>query len=178
MTTPAWLDVPPWMPLEAPLLGTEDNRSAHLLLDIVRQFDVERAPRYAPKDGRTWCKTFLWDVLSALDCGEVAAHWVDRSGVPTKPRTMGARETRANDVVQRLSHRLYSWREATPDEAYAHAELGRPAVVGWFNLNGGPGHVAIVLPGRVIAQAGKTNFVGRPLASGFGSLPVSFWTHP
>lgn len=178
MTTPAWLDVQPWLPVDPPLRGTEDDRSAHLLLDIVRQFDVEHAPRYAPRDGRTWCKTFLWDVLSALGCGEVAAHWVDRSGVPAKPGAMGAHETRANDVVQRLSHRLYSWREVSAADAYAHAELGRPAVAGWYNLNGGSGHVAIVLPGHVVGQAGKTNFVGRSLASGFGSLPVTFWTHP
>lgn len=178
MSTAAWLDVPPWRPVDPPLRGNEDDRSGHLLMDIVRQFDLERAARYAPKDGRTWCKTFLWDVLSALSCGQVAAHWVDRlpSGVPCPPGK--GFETRANDIVLRLSHRLYSWREVSADDAYAQAELGRPTVAGWFNRQGGPGHVALVIPGRLIAQAGAACFVGRPLASGFGDLPVTFWTHP
>lgn len=176
MTTPAWLEQPPWLPVDPPLKANEDQRSAALLHDIAVQFEVERAPRYARQGVRTWCKTYLWDALSALGCGEVAAHWVDRSGVPCPPGK--GFETRANDVVLRLSRRLYSWREVDSAEAYAQADLGRPVVCGWFNRSGGPGHVALVLPGRVIAQAGAENFVGRPVSAGFGGLPVSFFTHP
>lgn len=175
MKSPAWLDVPPWLPVDAPLKGNEDERSAALLHDIAAQFDVVNAARYQPKDGRTWCKTLLWDVLSALSCGEVAAHWVDRSGVPCPPGK--GFETRANDVVMRLTRRLYSWRSATADEAFANADSGRPSVVGWYNLNGGPGHVALVLPGRGIAQAGRVNLFGAPVSAGFGDLSVSYWTH-
>lgn len=176
MTSPAWLMQPPWMPVEAPIRGDEDNRSGHLLVDIAAQFDVTHAPRYQPMGERTWCKTYLWDVLSALGCCDVAAHWVDRAGTPVKPGAKGAQETRANDVVMRLGRQLYGWRHADEAAAYAHADSGRPAVAGWYN-RAGPGHVAIVLPGRVIAQAGRTNFFGRPLSHGFGSKPVSFFVH-
>jgi len=176
MTSPAWLDVPPWLPVDAPLKGNEDERSAHLLVDIAAQFDVVNAARYAPKpDGRTFCKTYLWDVLTALGCGEVAAHWVDRSGIPTAPGK--GFETRANDVVMNLGRGRYSWRQVDELAAYAHADSGRPAVAGWYNRQG-PGHVALVLPGHVIAQAGAVNFVGKPVAAGFGGKPVSYFIHP
>ena len=175
MTSPAWLMQPPWLPVSPPLTGSEDNRSAHHLVDVAAQFDVTQAPRYQPMGQRTWCKTYLWDVLSALGCGDVAAHWVDRAGAPVAPGK--GMETRANDVVMRLRRQLYGWRHADEDAAYAHADSGRPAVAGWYN-RAGPGHVAIVLPGRVIAQAGATNFFGRPVANGFGAKPVSFFVHP
>lgn len=177
MTSPAWLMQPPWMPVEAPIKGDEDNRSGHLLVDIAAQFDVAHAPRYQPMGERTFCNIYLWDVLSALGCCDVAAHWVDRAGTPVKPGAKGAQETRANDVVLRLGRQLYGWRHADEAAAYAHADSGRPTVAGWYN-RAGPGHVAIVLPGRVIAQAGRTNFFGRPLSHGFGSKPVSFFVHP
>lgn len=176
MSSPAWLMQPPWLPVDAPLKGDEDDRSAHLLVDVARQFEVETAPRYAPMGQRTWCKTYLWDVLTALGCCDVAAHWVDRAGTPMRPGAPGAMETRANDVVMRLGRQLYGWRQADEAAAYAHADAGRPAVAGWYN-RAGPGHVALVLPGRVIAQAGSTNFLGRPVAAGFGAKPVSFFTH-
>lgn len=177
MTSPDWLMQPPWLPVVAPLQGDEANRSAHHLVDVASQFDVVRAARYQPKEERTWCKTYLWDVLTALGCGDVAAHWVDRAGMPVKPGAKGSMETRANDVVMRLGRQLYGWRHAEESSAYAHADAGRPAVAGWYN-RAGPGHVALVLPGRVIAQAGATNFFGRPVAAGFGSKPVSFFVHP
>lgn len=177
MKSPAWLMQPPWMPVEAPIRGDEDNRSGHLLVDIAAQFDVTHAPRYQPMGERTFCNIYLWDVLSALGCCDVAAHWVDRAGTPVKPGAKGAQETRANDVVMRLGRQLYGWRHADEAAAYAHADSGRPAVVGWYN-RAGPGHVAIVLPGRVIAQAGAINFFGRPVSAGFGSKPVSFFVHP
>jgi hypothetical protein len=178
VSIPAWLEQPPWMPVDAPIKGDEDNRSAHLLVDIAAQFDVLRAPRYAAKDGRTWCKTYLWDVLSALGCGEVAAHWVDSSGVPVKPKAPGSRETRANEVVMRLGRNLYSWRAAEKLDAFQAAESGRPVVAGWFNKGAGSGHVALVLPGGTIAQAGATNLFGAPVSRGFGDLAVSFFVHP
>lgn len=165
---------PPWLPVSPPLTGSEDDRSAHLLVDIASQFDVVHAPRYAPKGERTWCKTYLWDVLTALGCGEVAAHWVDKAGTPTRPGV--GMETRANDVVMRLGRQLYGWRQADEAAAYAHADSGRPAVVGWYNRSG-PGHVALVLPGSVIAQAGATNFFARPVSHGFGGRAVSYFTH-
>jgi hypothetical protein len=173
---PAWLDVDPWKPVVAPLQGDARSRSAQSLESIAAQFDVVHTARYQPSaDGRTWCKTFLWDVLTALGCGEVAAHWVDPlTGQPCE--TGHGVETRANDVVMRLGRGMFGWRNSIELAAYARAELGYPTVVVWFN-RAGPGHVALVLPGKVIAQAGGHNLWRKPVTAGFGDRAVSYFTH-
>jgi hypothetical protein len=79
--------------------------------------------------------------------------------------------------------RQRGWAMVSEHAAHGCAEEGMLAVVGYFNRNGGPGHVAVVVPsldepGTWVAQAGGRCFSRGLLASGFGSLPVSFWVHP
>ncbi len=169
--TPSWLDGDWRQPVKAPLQGTKANRNPSLLEAIVAQHQVETAPRYQRRDvtgdgvPETFCNVFAKDVCRAL-------------GAPL-PETM-----KANELVTWLSGSVIcgtGWEPATAHVAQAMANEGMPALVGWFNRNGGSGHIAVVLPsagGVEIAQAGRTNFARGALARGFGDLTPSFFVHP
>ena len=170
--TPSWLDGDWRQPVKAPIQGTPANRSALLLEQIVIQHQVETAPRYQRRDvtgdgvPETFCNVYARDVCRAL-------------GVPL-PENM-----RANDLVAWLSGSVVcgtGWEPATAHVAQAMANEGMPALAGWFNRNGGSGHIAVVLPSSSptleIAQAGRTNFARGALARGFGDLSPSFFVHP
>lgn len=170
--TPAWQPKEQWLACVAPLTCGSFKRDPGLLKLIVEQFQVETSARYAPMPGVTWCNVFLWDVTRALGC-EVD-HW--RFG----------KETTANDLhawLQGDEAKRQGWRLVDKPTAEHRASVGFPTVVSHKNARG-PGHVAILVPGPTaassgpfIAQAGVSNSSCEPLAAGFGSLPVLFFTH-
>jgi hypothetical protein len=173
-----WLDRPQWEPVRAPRTNSVTNRSPAEYLAVVQQFDVVNANRYRPLLARTWCKTFVWDVLSAMGCGGVASHWVDsNTGKPGRPFSFGVHETQANDVVSRMSLSDYGWDCLTFEEAKNQADIGCPTIVGWHSKGVTSGHVAVMLPGGNIAQAGVVNFFDKPLKFGFGVRAVQFFSH-
>ena len=80
-----------WLPVDAPLRGRIGARTPEVLRLIVKQFDVERNPRYARSVGATWCNIFLWDVTRALcppidldkPVGEAVPHWIEVARILT-----------------------------------------------------------------------------------------------
>lgn len=169
---PDWLDRDWTVPVEAPLRSDASNRDADLLSSVVEQFRVGDCPRYQKRDitgdgkDETFCNAFLRDVLSALGC----------------PVPWGLR---ANQLVEWLASpagRERGWATVSEHAAHGLSNEGLVVVAGWFNRNGGPGHVALVIPageepGLFIAQAGAVNFARGPLSKGFGRLPVTFFAH-
>lgn len=176
----AWWTDEQWEAVTPPRTNGSDARSPAALLEVVAQFPVETATRYAPMPGATRCNTYAWDVTRALSC-EIP-HW------------LRGRELRANDLVQWLEGSLvghyplqgpaHGWREVDEHAAVARAGAGFPTVCTWRNPNPKlSGHIAIVMPsdasGRtMISQAGRSVLAYAPLANGFGSVkPIRFWTH-
>ena len=168
-----WLPADQWRAATPPV---QLPRSGTLLHIVVRQFDVERHARYAPKDGKTWCNIFVSDVTSALGCP--IPHWVTTAGRPSTHTEAGARELTANqtqDWLRELGVK-FGWRPAKADEAAERANGGFPTVATWKNP-AGSGHIAVCIPGG-IAQAGKENFNLGSLERGFGTgREILFFTH-
>lgn len=168
-----WLPEDYNRPAAAPIQSDRHTRSAELLELVVAQFRVEMHPRYARRDvtgdgsPETFCNAFARDVMMAL---HAQLPW----------------GLRANQLMQWLagdSGREHEWNQVTEHQAQAFAAEGFPVVGCWFNRNGGPGHIAIVVPSRGepgtwIAQAGRTNFARGQISRGFGTLPVTFFAHP
>lgn len=169
---PAWLDHDWTVPVDAPLKSNASNRDPDLLDAVVEQFRLGDCPRYQRRDitgdgvPETFCNAALRDMLSALGC----------------PVPWGMR---ANELVQWFASpagRERGWATVSEHAAHGLANEGLVVVAGWFNRNGGPGHVALVVPSRsepglYIAQAGKTNFSRGPVTKGFGTLPVTYFAH-
>ncbi|HYG58775.1 MAG TPA: hypothetical protein VD902_12020, partial [Symbiobacteriaceae bacterium] len=169
-------------PVEPPLTGFADNRSAALYDDIINQFAVGTNPRYAKRDlnqdGRidTFCNIFVWDVTSAMGA-EI-------------PHKVGDDELDANETCDWLANQgpANGWRAVFAEEAQAFANEGLPVVAAWDSGGRGAGHVAIVRPGEYdqaagprIAQAGGTNFNDGTVAVGFGKssmADVKYYVHP
>lgn len=167
-----------WLPATPAVVSTKADRSAIRYLEVLRQFDVERSARYQPRNGKTWCNVYAWDVTRAMSA-EIP-HWVDTAGRPTKVGR--GVELSANGVFDWLNNHgaEYGWWPSRADAAELLARCGRPAVAIWKNPEAKKsGHIAMVIPGEIgvvtIAQAGKTNFIGLPVASGFGNLPVAYF---
>lgn len=161
-----WTKLKPWLPVT---LMDSDRTTLH---KIVKALDVVDAPRYK-RDANTYCNIFVWDVTRNARC-EVP-HWVvphtDLAG------EVGGKnvELDANAQIDWLSR---NWVEQDRNAAFASAEAGYLVVVTWRSPPGGIGHVAVLLPEGTIAQAGAHNFVGAPIGSGFGRLPVKFYVSP
>lgn len=163
--------------LDAPgkrLTSSPQNRSAARLLAIVGEHHYRGHARYTPRDvtgdnvAETFCNLFAQDVSEAM-------------GV-VLPRNM-----RANDLVRWLSSsvqaRELGWEPVDAHTAQRMADEGQLALAAWYNRNGGPGHLAVLVPsldepGTWCAQAGRSNFTRSPIASGFGDLPVAYFAHP
>ena len=159
-----------WEPVNAPLTSRAGSRSRALYDAVLDQFDVGRNPRYARRDGNTYCNIFAWDATRAM--GAEVPHWVS------------GHELDANSLHRWLGNEggRTGWRRVNAQEAQAQANLGRPTLATWYNP-GGIGHVAMVRPGAVtpegptIAQAGRRNFNHGQLQQGFGHRPAVFWAH-
>jgi hypothetical protein len=157
-----------WVPATPAVVNSSSNRSPENYNEVVRQFDVASATRYAPgRNGHTYCNIFVWDVTRALGC-EVP-HYIDpASGAPMEyPDTAGANELNALSMGRWLAStgQRYGWREVTPEQAQLQANLGHPAVA----VSSSVSHISMVVPsetpynpalGVAVAQAGSivTNY--------------------
>ena len=171
-----------WFPVTPGVTSTTSNRSPDLYMSVIRQFPVETHIRWKPghtAPGATYCNIFLSDCTLALGCG--VPHVVDDNGNPV---ALGkGSELNANATCDWLLQHgpRFGWRFTGLGGALSYVQAGKPAICTWKNPRASqPGHVAILLPtqpGPKIAQAGARNFVGEPLANGFGNLPVSMFIH-
>lgn len=163
--------------LDAPTTNAAGQRSAGALRAVAAQFQVETAKRYRPRDGKTFCNIYIWDVTRALGC-EIP-HWLG---------TTGARiETTCNMLLPWLLNagRTEGWREVDELSTGIHTAEGGPAVAIWRNPTGKPGHIALVLPdtdtstSTRIAQAGARCLFDAPITEGFGRIlsSVRFFIH-
>lgn len=182
-TSSASLPDEAWKAANPQLTGTVANRSADRLREIIDQFNVESAERYRPYryGGDTYCNIFVWDVTKAL--GAEIPHYVDAAtGTPrTYPDIKGAKELTASATYDWLLTRgkEYGWKEVSPKEAQAYANLGKPAVTAWKNTGGGASHVQVVCPsengaydsirGVTVAQAGSQRDSYTHISSTFSS---------
>ncbi len=125
-------------------------------------------PKYAPGaygPGTTACNFFVHDVCTAL-------------GVEL-PRALAFDQIAYLDAAEHsVEGRLV---KCDAVEAKQAANRGRLTLATWRNLIGAHSHIAVVVPSIAeeihIAQAGLRCFVDEPLAHGFGSLPVRFFTY-
>lgn len=169
-----------WNPVNAPIQSVPGNRSVTRYNDAINQFAVGVNPRYAKRNGNTYCNIFVWDVTRAM--GAEIPHWVDGNGNPVGVGK--GRELSANGVCSWLKNHgaRFGWKKVSAAEAQAAANQGKPVVSSWHNP-GGIGHVGIVRPGEITdrgpaaAQAGAKNFNRGHVADGFGSRPVEYWVH-
>ena len=162
-------NVPPWKSITIPAESLPYG--AHKQRQIIKELDVENSPRYKPGGGKTYCNIFVSDFLDAM-------------GLPPT-HVEGGVELNANAMIEWLASpkgASTGWIEADRETALDAAERGHVVLVTYFNHNVNPitkklrpGHIAIVLPEGTIAQAGKKNFVGGTIRSGFGDLPVVFF---
>lgn len=166
-----------WMPWPASDMRVYTERTPDNLHRASEQFCVESHLRYRPSDGKTWCNCLLWDVTRALGC-EIP-HWVDAQGRPAASFAPGSRELSANGVYAWLEEYglEHGWQYVESRHlACMRADLGYPTVAAWRNPRG-HGHVALVLPGDRVVQAGIVNGV-LSIDAAFGTHVPSFWTHP
>lgn len=166
MTT--WKNVVPW---EAITVPSEGKGLEAILADL----DVEGAPRYKAKDGKTFCNIFVTDVVKAMGV-RGPRHWHLSDGGEAK---MGQGiEMSANRMHAwfRKHGAVYGWWEVDQGTAEAAAERGHLVVCSWpSDGRREPGHVAILLGEDRITQAGKNNYESCSIKAGFGNRPVSFW---
>jgi hypothetical protein len=155
------------IPAPASITSCPNCRSPERLREVCAQFEVEREPRYQPRDtsgdGRqdTHCDAFVGDCTRALGC-EI-------------PQWDKGRELSANGMIDWLAGsrgQLYGWRRCDGRDAMRYAAAGCPVVACWRNP-AGSGHVAMVLPPGLdgtlrIAQAGRRCLWDVTLADGFG----------
>ncbi len=138
---------------------------------VIDELDVEHSPRYKAAAGKTYCNIFVSDFLDAM-------------GLPPT-HVEGGQELNANMMIEWLSSPKGAgtgWVEADRKTALDAASRGHVVLVTYFNRNINPltnkqrpGHIAVVLAEGTIAQAGRTNFVGKTVREGFGALPVQFF---
>lgn len=167
-------ETPPWQSIHPPSADLpHDPRKLRMVID---ELDVEHAPRYQPTKSATYCNIFVADVLQAM--GLQPQHWCDADGNPAEDGQTGAFEMNANRMARwfKLHGQRNGWVEADRQTASDAAARGHVVVLVWDS--GRPdrsGHIALLLPEGTIAQAGRTNFVGKTVREGFGNLPVKFW---
>ena len=142
----------PWIPIDAPIQGKPDHRSADLYNDVINQFEVGQNSRYKVNQqgkGETYCNIFAWDVTRAM--GAEIPHWVDGQGNPVGVGQ--GRELSANGSISWLetTGQKRGWRAISATEAQQLANQGHPVVATWHNT-GGIGHMAVVRPGEYSAD--------------------------
>jgi hypothetical protein len=170
-----------WLPVTPETVSTPAARDPAVYIQCCRQFPVESHMRYRRGHmghNETYCNIFMWDCTVALSA-EIP-HWYDeKTGAPTAVGK--GKESSANSACAWLEKfgSTYGWNPLTPDDAIANVQSGKPTVAVWPNP-AGEGHVAVVLPTTPpvrTAQAGADNFFDRPIATGFGHYPVTFYGH-
>ena len=169
---------PPWQVLDGDIANKRGERSLLTYRDVLSQFHVEVNPRYAPRQGTTFCNIYVWDCTRALGC-EVP-HWVGPAGQAVPPGQ--GTETTANALLPWFIRRgpAEGWKEVYPQDALVHVQEGRPCVA-QYTAPRGHGHIAMVLPGPNgslnVAQAGGKCLFDVPLKTGFGTCTPRFFIH-
>jgi hypothetical protein len=188
-TSAAELPVNGWIAATPSIVSTEEYRDPNLYRAVVSQFMVENSERYRPRDGKTYCNIFMWDVTAAM--GAEISHYTDPvTGVPRyRPDNEGAIAMNAVRIDTWLSNhgRNYGWREVDAETAQYHANQGRPAVT----TSGSNGHVQVVVPSRdggfdpvrgvTIAQAGgrltSYAYITETYSASTLKNQVRYWVH-
>ena len=171
-------------PNNPPVRGDASRRSRELYDNILNQFAVGVNPRYAHRNGSTFCNIYVWDVTRAM--GAEIPHWVDPNGDPT-PHNRG-RELNANAVNDWLNKHgaRFGWRKVPLAQGIERANRGYPVVASWKNP-GKIGHISMIRPGDAsetegpwMAQAGATNSNRVRMFRIYGKRradAVEIWTH-
>lgn len=156
-----------WLPASPDFTNGSLDRDPEKLVQVARQFDVESSARYAPANGATYCNLYATDVTSAL-AAPIPHWWLEQ-------------ELNVNATLDWLQRHGadYGWTQSDQTTAQLAAGRGRPAVVLWRNPDTTKhGHIAVCLPGNLLAQAGAVNRFGAALSECFGSLtPLQWFTH-
>jgi len=172
----------PWVAVDPPLRSDTSSRSPDGYRAVVNQFSVATNPRYATREGKTYCNIFVWDVTRAM--GAELPHWVDNDGHPASAGSPRAHRVSCNVLHELLLRHgvAWGWSRVSESEAGATANVGHPTIAIRFNPNGN-GHVAVVLPaeppgsGIVLAQAGRVRFGRGNRMEAFGNEVPEYWTH-
>lgn len=176
----------PWAVLSPSVTSDESFRFGELYALVIKQFDVERNPRYTPNE-TTKCNIFVNDVTRAMGC-EIPQSVLPDGVTPTLITNADKRELDANAMIRWLRNHgaAYGWDRCSESEAVAYAVEGKPAVVTAYKPLG-IGHMAVLLPerfgdaalGPLIAQSGAVNsartWVRDPRT--FGGGVVEYWRH-
>ena len=187
-TGQALLPVDGWVPTTPAIVSTEGYRDPQLYSAVVSQFRVEMAGRYQPRDGKTYCNIFVWDVTSAMGA-EIPYRTDSVTGEPWPDDRSNAISMSAArmDAWLETFGSSYGWREVDARTAQMYANQGRPAVT----TAGSIGHVQMVVPSRdgrfdeergvTIAQAGGPLTSYRYITSTYSSSAlrdhVRYWVH-
>ncbi len=189
MYTPGlWLSADRAEVVTAPFTCGSSSRSPEAYQRTVDQFGVDVHPRYANAPGETWCNLFLSDVTRANGC-EIPRSWRGH-WLRARAQILWLRgELTQRELAIALPPKLlelqgphHGWHECSEIHARDSAGRGWPTAVTWLAPSAGePSHVGCVMPSRtaatMIAQAGGKRFAYGPLATGFGSRSVQFFTH-
>jgi len=164
--TTAGIPAEPWKPVTPQVTSSAGGRSARQYAQVIDQFNVENNDRYAPRDDKTYCNIFVWDVTRAM--GAEIPHYYDvKTGAPKAYGDSQANQMSANGMCNWLNKQGedYGWYRVSASKAQSLANQGKPVVTAWKN-NGGKGHVQMVCPsadgrysaarGVTVAQAGST----------------------
>jgi hypothetical protein len=159
----------PWKDAPVKLVNTQASRNPTSYEKACAQFDVVNNPRYAKDAKGSYCNIYVWDCTRALNC-EIP-HWPEGFG--------RGQEMRTADMRKWMQDPHNGWRDVVKRDAIAAADFGFPVVMSWEPETPGIGHVAMLLPGGLIAQAGSVNLWKASPLRGFGSkiAGVSYFTH-
>lgn len=171
-------------PTNPPITNSPGRRSVQSYDAVLDQFGVSKNPRYAHRNGATFCNIFAWDVTRAM--GAEIPHWIKPNGDPTLHTDKSGNELNANAVNLWLHQHgsRFGWRRVELGDAVSRANAGYPTAASHRN-KGGIGHIAMIRPGEAsategpwMAQAGATNSNRIRLYRVWKrSTPVEFWTH-
>jgi hypothetical protein len=144
-------------------------RSKKNLAAVIAYLDPEHAAKYVKRDitkdgiAETFCNQFVADACELLDA-------------PLPKNLLARQQLLWLESPDGAAGRWF--RCASAAEAGAHADLGRPVIVGWINPDAKKSsHVAILRGPGLIAQAGNRNYNDTPLGNGFGIREVSYHSH-
>ena len=178
-----------WLQATPAIVSTMNYRDPRLYQAVVSQFSVETSARYQPRDGKTYCNIFMWDVTAAM--GAEIPHYTDpETGEPRyRPNNEGAIAMNATRIDTWLQNhgRTYGWREVDAETAQRYANMGYPAVT----TSGSNGHVQVVVPSRdggydpvrgvTIAQAGGNltsyTYITNTYSAAMLRDNVRYWVH-
>lgn len=153
-------------------VSTLATRSPELLADIAAEHQFRGFGRYRKRD-------ITGDKVPETFCNVHVVDFAEAMGL-LLPRGL-----RANQLFLWLSTDgvAQGWEQVTEHVARAMADEGQLVIAGWYSRNGGPGHVAPLVPslgepGCWLSNVGATNFLRGTVRQAFGDLPVTFFAHP